>query len=186
MTLKFSKNSREMHLIVRAYNDGIAYRYYIPGSGSININSELSAYNLPSGAVGWAQTFTNNYEAFYNYKTLLDMSSGDYGMPLLVKYSNNYWSLLSEAAVYGTYCGSHLHGSGAADGVLKVVFAPDQTSAVTGTCPFSHPWRAAIIGASLPPIVESTLIENLNPASELSDTSWVIPWPFRLVMVVRG
>ena len=40
--------------------------------------------------------------------------------------------------------------------------------------PLNTPWRTAIIG-SLPTITESVLIENLNPASEIADVSWIKP-----------
>jgi alpha-glucosidase len=33
----------------------------------------------------------------------------------------------------------------------------------------------AIIGAGLGTIVESVLIESLNPPSEIADTSWIVP-----------
>jgi len=175
LTLRFKRKNREFHVVLRAYNDGIAYRYHVPGTGSISIYSEASAFRLPSKTEAWAQTFSLNYEEFYTHRRLSDMAHGDYGMPTLFKLADDRWVLLTEAAVYGDYCASHLRGGEEDESLLKVVFAPDQTNAVVAQRPFQTPWRAAIISPGLPGIVESDLIENLNPESEITDTSWIKP-----------
>jgi alpha-glucosidase len=87
---------------------------------------------------------------------------------VLAKTPNDVWLLLSEAAVYASTYASHVRGDG--DGLLRLEADRGGASGVT---PFVTPWRVAMVGASLAPIVESTLIENLNPASELDDTSWI-------------
>ncbi|SHF64950.1 Glycosyl-hydrolase 97 N-terminal [Caldanaerobius fijiensis DSM 17918] len=93
-------------------------------------------------------------------------------MPVLLNNKEN-WVLISEASVYGDYCGSHIQGDSEKK-LLKVTFAPDQKNVVMSNRPFYTPWRVAIIG-SLADIVESTLIENLSPDCEIADTSWIKP-----------
>lgn len=177
-TITFSKNNRNIDFVFRAYNDGIAYRYYIYGSGAATINSEYSEFNMPASCGGgWAQTKIYQYEATYPYNSAAQLSTGDFGMPLLCSINNNqYWVLLTEAAVYnmdGNYCACHLHGTSGT--VMKVVFAPEQTSPVSAMYPFASPWRAAVIAPDLNTLVNSTLVYNLNPPSILQDTSWIKP-----------
>jgi hypothetical protein len=43
------------------------------------------------------------------------------------------------------------------------------------TLPWTTPWRVVIIGGSLAPIVESNLVEGLNPPSIAGDEKWIRP-----------
>lgn len=173
LVVKIGKDLHIMYLIFRVYNDGIAYRYFIPGEGPITISFETSGFRIPKSAIGWAMEFNPNYEGFYPKRSYEELLSGkDYAMPLLLNIGDD-WVLISEAGVYGHYCGCHLKGN-TEEGLLRVVFAPDQKNAIMSNLPFYSPWRAVIIG-SLADIVESTLIENLSPDCELADTSWIKP-----------
>lgn len=173
LILKLGKNLHIVYFLFRAYDDGVAYRYFVPGEGQIAISFETSSFRIPSSAIGWAMEFNPNYEGFYPKRSYEELLNGkDYAMPLLLNIGDN-WALISEAGVYGHYCGSHLKGD-KEKGLLKVVFAPDQKNAVMSARPFYSPWRAMIIG-SLSDVVESTLIENLSPDCELADTSWIKP-----------
>lgn len=171
LTLKFKKNSKQMHLVVRAYDDGMAYRYFIPGGGDININSEDSSFKLPANIEGWAQTapVPNHYEAPYLHKDNFD--TGEYNMPVLTKLVDGNWVFISESDIQRDYCGSHVLCS--SGNVLNVVFAKKQTT-VQATRPLKTPWRLAIVG-TLKTIIESTLIENLATPSKIKDTSWIKP-----------
>ena len=43
------------------------------------------------------------------------------------------------------------------------------------TLPWATPWRVIMVGTTPAPIVESTLVENLNPPSIVADTTWIKP-----------
>lgn len=172
LTLTFKKKVYEIQVVFRAYNDGIAFRYNVPGEGSISIYSEASQFKIPSDTEAWAQKFIVNYEGFYDCHTLGEMDKGSYGMPLLLGYKDEEWALITEASVHGHYCASHLYSE---DQTLQVVFANDQTNAAVSELPFRTPWRAVIIGTEMSDIVESDLVENLNPNCEFNDTSWIKP-----------
>lgn len=51
--LILSKNGYQLRVYLRVYDDGIAYRYYLPGSGTAEIYNENSEFNLPDGTGGW-------------------------------------------------------------------------------------------------------------------------------------
>ncbi|AEE97714.1 glycoside hydrolase family 97 protein [Mahella australiensis] len=175
LILRLKKKNHIMDFIMRAYNDGIAYRYFIPHHGNISVYNESSSFKIPKDSIGWAHEFVPHYEGFYNYRTFDELCKMEAGMPILIKTTDDCWALIAEAGVYGDYCGSHILGSGNDDGLLKVVFAPDQKNEIRSVCPFYTPWRVAIIGTKLSAIVESALIENLSPECELIDTSWIKP-----------
>lgn len=172
-TLTFRNSAgRTMQVIARAYDDGFAYRYAFPGSGSAAITSEASGFRLPAGSTAWMQPYVSNYEAYFNKgKVGTNFTSGEFGYPALFQTPAGSWALLTEAAISGAYGATHLTGSGT-DGVFHVKL-PDAQE--TSTLPWSTPWRVAIVGASLAPIVASTLVENLSPPSVVSDTSWIKP-----------
>lgn len=175
--LVLSKGSHQIKIYYRVYNDGIAFRYYIPGSGNAAIYSEYSEFNLPSGTGGWAFNWRSDYEGLYEYKSSANFDTADFAMPVLASINHNsYWMLLTEGNVYnanGSYCTSHLHGSAGQN--MKVVFAPEQTSAVDTAYPFQTPYRVALITSNLNDLANSTLVTNLNPSTSMADTSWIKP-----------
>lgn len=175
MVLRFTKGGQEMHVVARAYDDGVAFRYRLPGTGAVSISGESTVLRLRSDATGFAQSYTSNYEGGYPQRT--SFASGSFGFPVL-STSAGQWVLLAESDIGSSYHASHLDG-GAGNG-LRVVF-PTAT-AVTTTRPFNSPWRLAVIG-SLASVVGNTLVENLSAPSQIADASWIRPgraaWSWR-------
>ena len=170
-----SKGNATLKIYARVYNDGVAFRYYIPGSGSITISSESTEVNLPDGTGGWGFNWRSDYEGMYEYKSYSQLNSGSYAMPLLASiYNNSYWALLTEANVYnssGSYCTSHLEGSSGQN--MKYAFAPEQTNDISTSLPFQTPYRVVLVTDNLNDLVESNLVYNVNPGTSLSNVSWI-------------
>jgi hypothetical protein len=59
------------------------------------------------------------------------------------------------------------------DGAGRMLF--QLTGTPTSALPWNTPWRVAMVADSLAPLVESTLINNLNPPAAIADTSWIKP-----------
>lgn len=192
-----SKNNRnaEMDFIIRAYDDGVAYRYAIRNkanaNGELKISEETGGVQLPEKATVYWMNYTSktwNYEGTYSKTTTegLQVNSTP-SIPILYEVpGTDKWTLFSEADLHGTYCGSMVRVE--EDGLLRMDFAPLQTTDVVTKTPFTSPWRAAITGTT-EMIVENTLIENLNPPANevaykfsewvdpgLSSWSWVANW----------
>ncbi|MDF2964566.1 MAG: glycoside hydrolase family 97 protein, partial [Paenibacillus sp.] len=176
LTLSFDKHGHGLQLACRAYNDGIAFRYQIPADGELRIMSELTGFVLPKETLVnvWAQKFMECYERTYDLIMPELMDEEDYAFPMLFQVGNDGWMLLTEAAVYGDYCASHVKVNLEKSRTFDLAFAPDQMGPNVTTGPLATPWRTAIIG-SLAAIVESTIVFHLNPASELEDLSWIKP-----------
>jgi len=175
LRLRLGRSHYAMDWVIRAYDDAVAYRYEIGGQGPIRIYAETSGFALAtiSGWQSWAQTVTVNYEEFYPLRQ--GAVAGAYNFPMLWHHPENAWMLLSEAAVYGNYCGSHVVADDSHPGLLRVVFAVDQINPLQALRPFQTPWRVAMLGRTLSDIFSSTVIENLNPPTEWVDTDWIRP-----------
>ncbi len=175
------KGTRQLKIITRVFDDGIAFRYYIAGPGGTFIENEYTEYNIPAGTGGWGQPWVVNYETLFRYYSP-GSSVDNLAMPFLASYSNDtVWALFTEANVLnsnGTYCPSVLKGS--IGGTLNLIHAPDPDQAKLGNrvqvaLPFQSPWRAVIIAGNPNDLVNSTLVQNVNPESEIADTSWIKP-----------
>ncbi|MHC4648875.1 MAG: glycoside hydrolase family 97 catalytic domain-containing protein, partial [Planctomycetota bacterium] len=97
--------------------------------------------------------------------------SQGYGFPALFKTSAGIWVLLTEAAVYGDYAGARLHGRLGRAGIFEVKLP----EGISSRLPWTTPWRVAIVGERLGTIVESVVVDNLNPPCEVDDLSWIKP-----------
>ncbi len=175
LVLTFKNSSgQKMEVVFRAYNDGIAYRYRIPGKGTRIITGEASSFNIPDNSRAWGQPVNegncheSQYESGIVGKDFLTDKHPWFPV-LFTPPANDFWVLLTEAAVYGEYCGSHFEFI---NGIYKVVL---HDSSVTSSLPWVTPWRVAVIGKTLAPIIETNLIENLNPPSVIQDMSWIKP-----------
>lgn len=170
-TLTFrSPAGRGVEVVFRAYNDGLAYRYRVLGTGAASITGESSGFHVPMGAKGWVAHYNPNYEEFYPEGTVgKDWTAGDQAIPALFDVGGGQFALLAESGVGGRYCGCHL--GGAADGVFRVKFADPS---LTGVLPWATPWRVVLTG-TLAQVVPSTLIETLSPPAPAGDAPWVKP-----------
>ena len=179
------KGSRQLKLIIRVYDDGIAFRYALSWPGETFhdafIEEEYTEYVLPKGTDGWGQPWVVNYETLYRHYDS-DSLVEDLAMPFLASYNDDtVWALFTEANLYNanaTYCPSVLKGS--IGGALKLVHAPDSDQAGLGNriqlaLPFESPWRVVILADNVNDLVNSTLVQNINPESKIADMSFIRP-----------
>jgi alpha-glucosidase len=171
LDIKLTKNASEFHVILRAYNDGIAFRYYIPGSGSISINGETTGFAIANFDKSWSMKYANGYSDYYPARNWAqNIEVGKLAAPMLVKNNANaIWCLLTEAQNTGSYSSSTINASDQT-GLFKLA----QNGTIIGALPLTTPWRVLMVG-DLATIVESVMIENLNPPSQLTDISWIKP-----------
>lgn len=192
-TLVFQNaNGAKVELIVRAYNDGVAFRYRFPETRSdkFTVTSESTGFRLPPGGKMWAHPYdkptkyTPAYETYYangvDVGTTSASESG-WAFPVLAcTPDRSRWVLVTEAGVEPSYCGVRLTQK-AENGIYSVRL-PDEgegnsigTVEPSWTLPWATPWRVIIVGDSLGDIVESTLVTDVCPPSIVKDTSWIKP-----------
>lgn len=178
--LTFSKGDLLLDVILRAYDDGMAFRYAIrrgQGSdGAMTISSESTGFLVPAGSKTWSMPHSSgafSYEGLFD-ETTIDKLNGNISVPMLYETPAGDFALISEADLNGEYVGTMVKADGS--GLLKVSYTPIQGStAVQTSTPSQSPWRLVVIG-DLADIVETDLVENLAPAPISGvDFSWVEP-----------
>ncbi|MHC4585278.1 MAG: glycoside hydrolase family 97 N-terminal domain-containing protein, partial [Planctomycetota bacterium] len=187
-----NNNGARLEVIIRAYNDGAALRYRFPerSDRTYTVTKELTGFQLPVRGKVWlhpydkATKYSPAYETYYfNGVSVGKRSPNKEGWAFPVLFRNadtSRWGLITEAALDPTYCGCRLEQN-APKGLYRIRFPNEGEGNDTGQInpsaklPWATPWRVIILGDSLAPIVESTLVSNLNPPSIIKDTSWVKP-----------
>lgn len=166
---------RNMQIILRAYNDGIAFRYLFPkqdGLKDANFAKELSQVSLISKApVAW---YAANSTGLRNNVTF-DKLKKSSRTPFTIQVANDCFVSLHEAAVVNS-----------SDAMLslgkdkRTLTFNSKCKQGTGTV---SAWRTIQIASTPAGLVESSLILNLNEPCKLEDTSWIKPgvslWDWR-------
>src|SRR5262245_2066041 len=75
-------------LEVRVFNDGIAFRFVIPGTGR-RVPDEASTFAIPAGSTVWFHDFEGHYEGIHKQRLIEDVKEGDWvAPPLTIKLPN--------------------------------------------------------------------------------------------------
>ncbi len=170
----------KLNLILRAYDDGVAFRYEFPEKdGSFVVKDEQTTYEIPGNARRWMEQWNSANEGLYALMNTDSVQQGWCYPALFCSADTSCWYLVHEADVNRSYCGSKL--SNIIDKSRYKVTFPDSKdrtglgeSTPTITLPWKSPWRVIIMGR-LSDIVESTLIDDLSPPSVLQKTDWIKP-----------
>ncbi|MBN1118184.1 MAG: glycoside hydrolase family 97 catalytic domain-containing protein [Bacteroidales bacterium] len=168
----------KLNLILRAYNDGIAFRYEFPEKqGDYVINNELTSYVIPDSASRWLEKFDLSNEGLYhNMNDASEQQNWCY--PALFKNKDNpCWVLIHEADVNRDYCATKLSNFNINNEYTVTLPHPGEgegEALPTISLPWKSPWRVIIMG-SLADIVESTLVNDVSTPSKVANTDWIKP-----------
>lgn len=168
---------QSMDVTFRVSNNDVAFRYFIPRlgeTGSVRVMEEATGFRFPDktttflcpqsdAMIGWKRT-KPSYEEEYKADAPMDTPSQyghGYTFPCLFRVGEDGWVLVSETGVDSRYCGSHL--SDAKDGLYTIAFPLPEENNGNGTVepafslPGHTPWRTLTVGATLRPVVETTV-----------------------------
>lgn len=174
-------SGRQLAIEVRAYDDGVAFRYLIPGQPamhSVHIEQELTQFNYAKDATLYPlilENFQTPYEDEYQVRQVSGIHR-DWliGLPLLGEVAGVGWVAVTEADI-DNYAGLYLRKDRAAF-ALRAELSPrlDHPGiAVEADAPVTTPWRVLMIGDEPGRLVESNIILNLNAPSKIADASWI-------------
>lgn len=172
---------QNVEVVIRAYNNGIAFRYRLPGTASQGqlLKSELSAFSIREGSKRWMQLYRVDYEGFYELNTDGRGSSGGstWAYPALFEINDGLFALVTEADNDAESSATRLSNNH--DGnIYQVTLPPPRDDfRQDGTwinLPWLSPWRVVMIG-SLSNIVESTLVTDVSRPSKIAQTDWIKP-----------
>ena len=170
-------------IVIRLYNDGIAFRYEYIKLENQKQPEEHTVYLIPEGTKRWFMQWTEAYEGFFpqttTYKvkpirtssgasTSADGWNNRWGYPALLEPVEGVFALISEANIERRQSASCLYN----DGERYSVVAAENDLNLSGD--WHTPWRVVIIG-KLADIVESTLVTDVSEPSQLKDTNWIKP-----------
>jgi hypothetical protein len=177
------ENSRKQKLRVkvRAYNDGVAFRYELPGKkDSFIVKDELTAYTIAPETMRWMQKWNPANEGLYAGMSREKVRQDEWCYPALFSTSDSAcWFLLHESDVNSNYCGSKLKNVDEKS-TYKITFPNPGDgrgkgeSQPTIMLPWQSPWRVIVMG-TLADIVSSTLVDDVAAPSKVTHTGWIQP-----------
>ena len=172
---------RKINLVVRAFDDGIAFRYEFPkqkGWDSYIMYDEGTTFNLQSNP-NVTTLFLPNYQSSHEGKyTVTDYTDMDnkrlMDMPALFSFPNHVYMAITEAAVRD-YAGMYLwKENGALLGKLSPKLGQERIK-VEASLPHQSPWRGLMISDQIGSLIASNILTNLNEPCKIEDTSWIKP-----------
>lgn len=192
-------------LIVRLYDDGLAYRFTTRKKENIQVENEQIAFTFPEDYTAYAPyvghqrlldfegQFRNSFENTYAKLPLTQLDTRKLiFLPMLVELPGGRKMVITEADLQG-YPGLYLNNSSEAP-VLNGVFAPypkreeqgghnrlqmlvkERENYIAATRGTrSFPWRVMIVSKDDKELLNSDMVYRLAPASKIADTSWIKP-----------
>lgn len=153
-------------------NDGVGVRLRLPAKPGRKVEADLSTWRLPGNPIVWATAFDPGYEQHYRMVTRNELGTRSYGLPLTAKVGKAYVTI-SEAALkdYGD-----LAIRGQEEGTLAG-YLPNDPQGWTTDSEVVQPWRVTIVARDLTELVNTTLVQNLNPPADpaLLKADWIRP-----------
>lgn len=155
-------------LEIRAYNEGIAFRYLVTAGSYIHITDEFTEYTLPEGTLAY---FTPRAQTPYSLLPLKDWpGDGESDRPLLLRLPEGGFACLAEAQVVN-YVRTKFRLADKPNTVTAAMYGP-----VDEIAPYATPWRMVMCGNQAGEIVEHNyLFYDLNPPCAIEDPSWIKP-----------
>lgn len=169
ITVAFPGNPKRglMQFVVRAYDEGLAFRYAFPEdlrSQIIEFGDEATRFRFPPATRAY---HAPRAQSAYTLKPLAGWDR-DAELPLTLRLPDGTWAALAQADA-SNYPRMRLRTEGGA--LVSRLY-----SEVTETPPFQSPWRVLLLAEQPGQLLENNfLILNLNPPNALTDVSFIKP-----------
>jgi alpha-glucosidase len=171
---------RQLIVEVRAFNDGIAFRYRFPKTieDSLYIVKELSGFQIAGNPKVHALIFGDyhsSHEGFYQHRFYQDLPGDSLiDMPALFEYPDNIFISITEAGLMD-YAGMYLikTKSGLVSDLSPLPSKPEYS--VISALPHESPWRVILISNRPGRFLETNMITDLAPPNRVNDWSWIKP-----------
>jgi hypothetical protein len=166
------KLKRQMNIVFRVYNDGVAIRYEIPKQSAINnfvINSDLTSFEVAGDNVFWVPN--GEKDNIGPVRVADDQKEGKKGQkfstPMVFETADKTFLAVHEAASFD-FSYALLKPNG------KNRFQFDIEPSI-GSTPAQTAWRVFMIGDKAGSLLESNILCNLNPPCAIKDVTWIKP-----------
>ena len=175
---------RRFTLTVRAFDDGIGFRYEFPaqpGLGEFEITDELTEFALADNARAW--WIPSNWprkdrsEELYSSGPVSTLDSVQ--TPLTMELRDGRTFMVIHEANLVDYARMFLAGPRMEGRTLKAALAPMADGIkVRGRTPFVTPWRTIQLADRVTDLAPSLLGLKLNPPSQIARTDWIHPMKY--------
>lgn len=165
--LKKPGRGDRLHLIVRAYNEGVAFRYMYVGGSYLRISAEQTTFTVPQNTYCW---FAPSAQSAYQYLPVKNWP-GESERPLTLKLGNGLYASLAEAEMVD-YSRTKFIVKQGEENIIRC----KMYDAVEEIAPFATPWRVVMVAEQPKDLLANNdLILNLNKPCEIENTAWIKP-----------
>lgn len=162
-----------MDIVVRAYNEGIAFRYHFPQVANnlfLHIKGEQTSFRMPEGTMAWYEEWA---QGPYIKQPLNIKNEGfewfESERPLLLQVPSGYYVALLEAQMKDYTRGKFRLK---AENELQVAMY-DCADIIS---PYYTPWRVVMVGEKAVDLINhKEIVLNLNEERTDGDWAWVRP-----------
>lgn len=178
---------RRLEVVFRAYDDGFAFRYRVPGQPNLRqlrLAGEVTEFVFPADYPCQAFNvgrYTSSHEGEFDPIRASQMRIHHlYSLPVVCETQSAGAAMAFAEADLRDYAGLYLSGREVGDPGLQARLSPrpdDSAIAVrtwVGDEGLETPWRVIMIGDRVADLIPSTLITSLS-APARGDYSWVTP-----------
>lgn len=191
-------------LIIRAYNDGAAYRFFTKKKGEVVIQSEQANFNFEKDYKAFipyvrdlrakGDLFATSFEALYDEINISQFRKDTIAfLPVLVEIGDTKKAVITESDLED-YPGMYLNINPANRQELQGVYAPYALEEKQGGYNMlnnmvikranyiakvngtrNFPWRVVVVSDNDAALANSDMVQKLAAPSRVSDLSWIKP-----------
>lgn len=172
---------RKVNMVVRAFDDAVAFRYEFPlqsGTDKLRIVNELMELRPKGNPLATALPlpgFINTHEGRYDIKPVLELKEHTLmDMPVTFEFPGHVIMSVTEANLRN-YAGMYLTRSG---DHLTSRLSPrldGNIAAVVADLPHKTPWRVFLVSDKAGDLITSNVLTTLCDPCEMQDLSWLKP-----------
>ncbi len=166
-----------MDIEIRAYNEGVAIRYFFPENEKgtyYRVVSENTEFSLPENTKAW---FAGWAQAPYQLLPLNNWPQ-ESERPLTLQLGNGLYACLAEAQMTDYARAKFKLSKTKPNTIVTSMYTPADLISPVGT-----PWRVILIGETPGDLIDNnSMLLNLNQPSKIQNTSWIKPGKIMRVM----
>lgn len=163
------KSDYRLDVEVRAYDEGIAFRYFFPEHPAAifhKVTEDLTDYTFPEGTMAWSEKWA---QATFDYSPV-DSISRPVERALTLELPSGKWVALLDADVDDWCLTKFVAREGHPNTLSSVMYSP-----VDIVTYYATPWKIIMTADNPGQLIENNdIVNNLNPEAK-GDFSWVKP-----------
>ena len=175
---------RHFTLVVRAFDDGVAFRYEFPAQpnlGDFEISEELTEFAMADNARAWSipsnRSRLDRSEQLWSSGPVSTLDSVQ--TPLTMETRDGKTFIVIHEANLVDYAKMNIRGPRMDNRTLHAELAPYADGVkVRGHTPFVTPWRTIQVADRVTQLSPSVIGLNLNPPSVIPNTDWIKPMKY--------